>query len=341
MAAPLEAQSTDPIEEDDYHTSEDEDFDPTAPQPGAEAESSASEDEEDNPQSSKPGTSTKIKKRKGTATYDDDENGVDLDFENSGDEATIRRGKRKRRGAEGPDDDDEGGEGGLIKTRAQRAQEGKGKKPLVDAKGATVDVDSLWASMTAATPVKPPSPTRGIPNQINRPNATHTTPDASTESSGREVSRDLIEHQASPSASQDPNMMKIKRTYKFAGETVTEEKLVPKDSAEARLYLESQNQPALSGKPAVRRPKKRSSMFDPNPAGAANGASTSAGATKGPKLNTIEKSKLDWAGFVDKEGIAEELDDHSRAKDGYLGRMDFLGRVEANRAEEMKQGRKA
>jgi len=44
----------------------------------------------------------------------------DLGFENSGDEATIKKGsKRKRKGE--PGDDDSGGEGGFVKTRSMRA----------------------------------------------------------------------------------------------------------------------------------------------------------------------------------------------------------------------------
>jgi len=57
---------------------------------------------------------------------------------------------------------------------------------------------------------------------------------------------------------------------------------------------------------------------------------------KGPKLNTVEKSRLDWAQYVDEEGIKDELNVHSKAKEGYLGRMDFLGRVDANREEERR-----
>ena len=139
-------------------------------------------------------------------------------------------------------------------------------------------------------------------------------------------------------ASNNEDMIIIKRTYDFAGDTITEEKTVPKASAEAALFLQSQNQPTPpTDRPAVRRPKKRPSMFDSK--GAAGAPSALTGASKAPKLNTIEKSKLDWAGFVDKEGIADELDEHSRAKEGYLGRMDFLGRVEAKREEELKSAR--
>lgn len=134
-------------------------------------------------------------------------------------------------------------------------------------------------------------------------------------------------------------VISIKRTYVFAGETITEEKMVPKHSAEARLYLQSLEGPDGSSvpKPPLRRPKKRISKFEPNPEGKIMAPTAT---NKGPKLNTIEKSKLDWAGFVDKEGIAEELDDASKAKEGYLGRLDFLGRVEATRDEQLKSVKK-
>lgn len=45
----------------------------------------------------------------------------------------------------------------------------------------------------------------------------------------------------------------------------------------------------------------------------------------------MEKSKLDWAGYVDKEGIVDELEDNKKGKEGYLERMDFLSRMDAKR----------
>jgi Bucentaur or craniofacial development len=126
----------------------------------------------------------------------------------------------------------------------------------------------------------------------------------------------------------------IHRTYTFAGQTTTESQTVPKSSAAALLYLQSQPQSQSSNqnqKPPLRRPKKRTSLFDP--------AGPGVGATKAPKLNTIEKSKMDWAGYVDKEGLKEDLDEHSKAKEGYLGRMEFLGRVERKKEEEGRRAR--
>lgn len=144
-----------------------------------------------------------------------------------------------------------------------------------------------------------------------------------------------------PTQALDENTIAIKRTYIFAGETITEEKIVSKSSAEARLYLQSQaTTPSpvspVGGKP-LRRPKKRPSMFEPNPEGIVKGLAPPT--SKGPKLNVVEKSKLDWASHVDKEGLKDELDVAEKAKDGYMGRMDFLGRSEAKREEERKNAR--
>jgi len=46
---------------------------------------------------------------------------------------------------------------------------------------------------------------------------------------------------------------------------------------------------------------------------------------KPAKLNVLEKSRLDWAGFVDKEGIQDDLTRYN--KDGYIERQEFLKRA--------------
>lgn len=59
---------------------------------------------------------------------------------------------------------------------------------------------------------------------------------------------------------------------------------------------------------------------------------------KEPKLNTLEKSKLDWQGFVKKEGIEDEL--KYKNKDGYMEKVAFLNRVDDRRLNQLKQGQK-
>lgn len=148
-------------------------------------------------------------------------------------------------------------------------------------------------------------------------------------------------------------LITIKRTYEFAGEMITEEKRVPKDSAEAKVYLstldtkkkkgkEAADEQSENPKPKLQKPLRRISRFDPNPPDAIKKnweklpTAQDSETAKGPKLNTVMKSKLDWAAYVDKAGIKDDLDVHSKAKEGYMGRMDFLGRVESKQEEERR-----
>lgn len=151
--------------------------------------------------------------------------------------------------------------------------------------------------------------------------------------------------------------VKIKRTYKFAGEMITEEKIVPKDSAEAKVFMANEGtadtltavdvEDATNAKAVkLRRPLRKVSRFDPNPTGSIQrswekqpGTGTTEENIRGPKINTVEKSKMDWAAYVDQAGIKDELRIHSRAKEGYHGRMDFLDRVGAKQEEERRNVR--
>lgn len=264
-----------------------------------------------------------------------------------------------------------------------RTRRGKERKALADATAATVDVDALWASMTGSTArierARAPSSARVSTTEsagavgVGGPSSTLTATGAG------HAQRDAPSAATKTDGIGDDEMVTIRRTYDFAGETISEEKVVARSSAEARLYLESQRTktqgdvggapPSSSqrSKPALRRPKKRMSMFDtsntakPAPEtgntnttnsgpgiGSGTGTGTSAHQkssssssswqTPPAKLNTIEKSKLDWAGFVDKEGIKDDLDEYGRAKEGYLGRMDFLCRVHQRRDGDARRG---
>lgn len=214
-----------------------------------------------------------------------------------------------------------------------------------------MDVDALWEKMN-----QPDSDAGLLPTQkTQEPDATPVV-EEKKESPDREA--EAAQQKAPTLPSEE--MIKIKRTYKFAGEMITEEKLVPKDSAEAKLFLSNEGKDnaetvidvddAEAKKAAVklRRPLRKYSRFDPNPpgfikkswekqpSGDVMGENTD---SKGPKLNTVEKSRLDWAAYVDQAGIKDELNVHSRAKEGYLGRMDFLDRMEAKREEERRTAR--
>ncbi|KAL8729362.1 MAG: hypothetical protein Q9166_004755 [cf. Caloplaca sp. 2 TL-2023] len=272
-------------------------------------------------------------------------------IEDSGDEGVVKEGKKKRRKKTKAADnkEEEGLDESAIGMRVRERKLGRAadqeKKPLASSEGSTVDVNALWARLNtpAAPPSKPAPPPHknASKDELKAPaaeNALKSEAPLSSRSNG------AVNNKEQPTSSEPPaeDTVAIKRTYVFAGETITEEKIVPKSSAEARLYLQSQAAPThpispVGGKP-LRRPKKRPSMFEPNPDGIVKGLTPTP--SKGPKLNVVEKSKLDWASHVDKEGLKDELDVAEKAKDGYMGRMDFLGRSEAKIEEERKNARK-
>ncbi|KAF2124731.1 BCNT-domain-containing protein [Dothidotthia symphoricarpi CBS 119687] len=329
---------------DKYHESSDEDFNPNeAP---VEDASSSSDDED---ATSKP-TQRKAKGKRKAPVEDE------LD---SGDEVTIeaakkRKARKRKKGAKDDDDadlllSDEGGEGGLVKTRAQRRVEQKERRPLARTEGATVDVDALWAQMIAA-PVAPTHSTE--PQEPNAP-------------------KDQVAHTiAAPTIAVDEEeQVTVTKVYTFAGQNTTEEKQVPRSSLDKHLSdgwktADAPTKPSDAEKSThsrIRRPLRRPSRFDPNPTGYVRALApefqlswprttlpashanmpppeaAKARVEKAQKLNVVDKSRMDWTGFVDKEGIAEELDTHGKTKEAYLGRMDFLAGVEARKEEERKR----
>ena len=367
----------DPLDDEDlpdtsenYRESSDEDFNPTAA--AADSSSSASEDEAPD----KPKPTQRKRKREAEA----------LEGLDSGDEATIEAAQKRRRrakakkqkGARRDEDDgadelmlseDDGGQGGLVRTRAQRRVEQVEQRPLARIEGATVDVDALWARMSAA-PVRP---------------APVTEAREKDEARDQETLAHGAARAVAPNDEQD--LIAIRKTYTFAGQRTTEDKHVPRSLLEQYLSdgwktvqakadvldppdadnagdaKQDASEPRRL-QPRVRRPLRRPTRFEPNPTGYVRTlppehqltwprklvASTRAdqentSAVDGPKiprpekaqkLNVVDKSRLDWTGFVDKEGIAEELKTHGKTKESYLGRMQFLAGVEARREEERR-----
>ncbi|KAI9932254.1 hypothetical protein ASPWEDRAFT_171620 [Aspergillus wentii DTO 134E9] len=331
-----------------YDSAEDEDFQLD----GAEDDSDQS-----GPSDAEDAAEPVKKKRKTGKDKGQDEQELD-----SGDEATIKKAKAKkdkkgkksknRAGDDSEDDEDdvdfdddeEGGPGGFVRTRAMKMHMREEKKPLAKVDGATVDVDALWAKMNA--------PDTGSGLEKEQQDTTPAVEDTEKPSKKGPPAQD----NKNPTKASGETI-KIKRTYKFAGEMITEEKVVPKDSAEAKLFLangkneavtDADIENAANAKAALklRRPLRTVSRFDPNPSGLIKkswekqpAAEPGAETAKGPKINTVEKSRLDWAAYVDQAGIKDELTVHSKAKEGYLGRMDFLDRVGANREEERRNAR--
>lgn len=214
----------------------------------------------------------------------------------------------------------------------------KAERKVAAASGpVTVDVDAVWAQMLVGQTAPQPSEDKSV----EEPDASAKTNDyrkpADTQTSG------------------PPDTIRIKRTYNFAGKVQTEEKLVARDSAEAKLYLASlgKDAPAEAARDTEepKRVLKKAfrSAFEPVVEIAGRRSDLNLGMTvrikarekeaQAKKLNTVEKSKMDWAGFVDKEGLKDELELAGKSKDSYAQRQDFLARSEARREEEARLAR--
>ncbi|EGV63140.1 swr complex subunit [Yamadazyma tenuis] len=147
----------------------------------------------------------------------------------------------------------------------------------------------------------------------------------------------------------DQDKIWIKTSYVFAGKVITESKQVDANSAEAKAFLgssaglqinssdEPQNRafvPVIRTIPGEKEPVelriklKRPSLID---------RFMSTQGNKHQKLSTLEKSRLDWACFVDQNKINDELKLHN--KDGYLEKQDFLGRLQAKQDESYSQAK--
>lgn len=186
---------------------------------------------------------------------------------------------------------------GLIKTRAQRQkEEEEGKQYKVAEKPASsIDADAIWRELNS-TPLGA-SPAPQTPSGDGQP--------------AKKVEEEYIT---------------IKRTYEFAGKVTTEEKRVPRGSGEAQAWLKEQE--ALKAQQQQKKkpvgPRKRKSTLE---------AELAAGKAK--KMNTLEKSRLDWLTYVDGEGIRDDLTRHN--KGGYLQKQDFLSRVESKIHHDVKE----
>lgn len=218
--------------------------------------------------------------------------------------------------------------GGLIKTRHGRQLESINAAKykyddLLNDKGVSNEINDVWEQL------KHESQTR-LKNSME---SRHSVMDQEEKRINFNV-----EH-----GKEQEEQILIERTYQFAGETIHEKKLVPKSSSMAQEYLNSlkfnqkESQDKKLEKPTeanipelnknLRRPLKRPPILE----------AIIAGSLK-PKLTTLEKSKLDWVQYIDKEGINDELALHN--KDGYLAKQDFLMRVQSAEDASYKELRK-
>lgn len=333
MPPPLELS---PEGDEDYISEEDSDFAPEAAAAEEVDGDSASEDDDDEKPSDGADVSDAAPRRRKRHAEDDADLG-------SGDEAIIEKAKKRQKKRKANDEEeDEGGEGGLIKTRSMRAVEKTQRQAIVTKGPVTVDVDALWAQMNS-------EPLASNPSTATSKAQNDTSMDTS------------VDRESRPDANKQPDTILIKRTYNFAGKVHSEEKLVDRDSAEAKLYLaslEGENgegaATATESSPKKMPRKAFRSAFEPIPTDQALqrsdlnlGVSVRlrarelASEANAKKLNTVEKSRMDWAGYVDKEGIKDELELAGKSKTSYAARQDFLARSEAKREEDARRARLA
>ena len=231
----------------------------------------------------------------------------------------------------------------------------------------TVDVNSLWAQLSSAPIGRRPLDTAVAPEQ-----QAGTCADEHAQS--QQVNQD-----STRSVQEEDDMITIKRNYNFAGQKITEQKRVHKSSAEAKLWLSTHDPgrtspssesppphslPQAESGPQLRRPLRRASRFEPNPTGEVKGIPIERQRLRAPtradvialqqrqdeedkrkakvlKLTTVQKSAIDWAAHVDREGLKEELDVYGRSRQGFLGRMEFMRGVEGRKEDEERVARLA
>jgi hypothetical protein len=141
-------------------------------------------------------------------------------------------------------------------------------------------------------------------------------------------------------------LIKIKRRIEFAGEVTEVDEEVLRSSAAAQRYLAEHPEADPPSNPdnGLQRPLRRPSIFEPNPTAAIRGVAPDKLRPRAPsrldvlmaerrakkkaeKMTTVQKSALDWRGFVRDQGIGEELDEYGKSKRGFLAREQFLDRV--------------
>lgn len=226
---------------------------------------------------------------------------------------------------------------------SSRKEERKHRKRARDGE-VTVDVDELWAALSSAP--------------IGRAALAPPEPNSDT----MEVDEDNDKENAPLSAGEE--MITIKRRIEYAGEVTEVEDRVLRSSKEAQKYLAEH--PEIDGNAkqhevdpsGIQRPLKRPSIFEPNPIGLVKGVAPEKLRLRAPsrldvlmatrraeekknaqKMSTVQKSALDWRGYVDKEGLREELDEYGKSRGGFLAREAFLDRAAGAREQAARDAR--
>lgn len=223
----------------------------------------------------------------------------------------------------------------------------KSKKPAVDSNAGKAEKmadkelvdddddeneDAIWASFLSKSAEK-------APQLAKLTAATSTKPG---ETAQKEKSEIPIVAKSATIVKEPEQKRIVTEIFEFAGEKVEvkkEVKIDPKtESASASSQKQNKIDPVSSsaesktGNP-LNRP--RFGIGAPGRGGVAGGGLSSVLGQLGKKnkLSILEKTKLDWSGFKQNEGIDEELQTHNKGRDGFLERQDFLERTDLRRFE--------
>lgn len=222
------------------------------------------------------------------------------------------------------------------------------RRPLTQIGNATADVDAIWARLAALPIGRPPETLEPRPIENEEDFITiHRT----TKFAGQVTT-------------EERRVLKTSQEAKvYLAEQEANKKQEQKEQEAELADAKSEGENDGPAPPPLRRPLFRKSRFEPNPTGevralpshlqlrwprdkmpARKVPETEENAEFNPralptltpaaKLNTVQKSKYDWAGYVDKAGIAEELDQYGKSKQSYAERTGFLSRLEERKEEE-------
>jgi type IV secretory pathway VirB10-like protein len=230
-----------------------------------------------------------------------------------------------------------------MKSDSSRKEERKHRKRARDGE-VTVDVDKLWAELSSVP----------VGRVVLAP------PDLKED----DVELDKDHNKENAPAQSNEETITIKRRIEYAGEVTEVEERVPRNSKEAQKYLAEHPEADPSSKQAeadpsgLQRPLKRPSMFEPNPIGLVKGVAPEKLRPRAPSrldvlmatkraedkknaqtMSTVPKSALDWRGYVDQEGLREELDEYGKSRGGFLAREAFLDRAAGAREQAARDAR--
>lgn len=163
-----------------------------------------------------------------------------------------------------------------------------------------VKADSIWAEFCKDMP------------SVSKPNKTETNNETnSNTNSNKSLNSSNSEHN---------NKVLMTKTYEFAGESVTVTQESEDNNNQIKLNVNKGNEGIVNQ--SVKRSAGLGGILDK---------------LKKPKINTLQKSVIDWNNYKREEGIEDELSKHSKSKDTFIERQAFLQRTDVRQFEIEKE----